>query len=82
LVAVCGADPLNLVGIITPGDPVAALAGNRILFRDGVPVAVQEGESRQVRLLAPTPDEDAAELKSALIRRRAAPLVRAYLAKR
>jgi ATP-dependent Lhr-like helicase len=82
LIAVCGADPLNLVGIITPGDPVAALAGNRILFRDGVPVAVQEGESRQIRLLAPTPDGDAEELKNALIRRRAAPLVRAYLAKR
>ncbi len=82
LVAVCGADPLNLVGIITPGDPVAALVGNRILFRDGVPVAVQEGESREVRLLAPTPGDDAEELKTALIRRRAAPLVRAYLARR
>ncbi|HEY6853443.1 MAG TPA: hypothetical protein VI139_04295 [Gemmatimonadales bacterium] len=82
LVAICGADPLNLVGIITPGDPVAALAGNRILFRDGVPVAVQEGEGKQVRLLAPTPDDDVVELKQALIRRRAAPLVRAYLARR
>ena len=82
LVAVCGADPLNLVGIITPGDLVPALQGNRILFRDGVPVAVQEGESRQVRLLAPTPGDDAEDLKNALIRRRAAPLVRAYLARR
>src|SRR5437763_4932214 len=31
LVALSGADPLNLVGIITPGDAVPALATNRIL---------------------------------------------------
>src|SRR6185295_12552095 len=40
LVAVSGADPLNLIGILTPGPAVPALANNRILFRDGVPVAV------------------------------------------
>ena len=34
-----GADPLNLVGTLLPGDKVPALAGNRVLFRDGVPVA-------------------------------------------
>ena len=81
LVAVSGADPLNLAGIITPGEVVPALATNRILFRDGIPVAIQEGE-RQVRLLiAATPEEEQV-LKTALIRRRVAPLVRAYLAKR
>jgi ATP-dependent Lhr-like helicase len=32
-------DPLNLVGVLTPGDRVPALAGNRIVFRDGVPLA-------------------------------------------
>jgi ATP-dependent Lhr-like helicase len=39
LVALCGADPLNLAGIITPGPRLAALAGNRLLLQDGVPVA-------------------------------------------
>jgi ATP-dependent Lhr-like helicase len=39
-VAVSGADPLNLVGIVTPGARLASLAGNRVLYRDGVPVAV------------------------------------------
>lgn len=39
LIAISAADPLNLVGILTPGRRVPALAGNRILFRDGVPVA-------------------------------------------
>ncbi|WUR10960.1 DEAD/DEAH box helicase [[Empedobacter] haloabium] len=39
LVAVSGVDPLNLCGTLLPGEKVAALAGNRVLFRDGVPVA-------------------------------------------
>lgn len=39
LVLISGVDPLNLCGTLLPGDKVPALAGNRILFRDGVPVA-------------------------------------------
>jgi ATP-dependent Lhr-like helicase len=39
-VAVSGADPLNLVGIVTPGVRLPSLAGNRVLYRDGVPMAV------------------------------------------
>ena len=35
-----GADPLNLVGILTPGPRLPALTGNRLLYRDGVPVAL------------------------------------------
>src|SRR4030088_38970 len=38
-VAVSGSDPLNLAGILTPGPRIAALAGNRVLYRDGVPAA-------------------------------------------
>jgi ATP-dependent Lhr-like helicase len=39
LVCISGVDPLNLGGTLLPGDKVPALAGNRILFRDGLPVA-------------------------------------------
>jgi ATP-dependent Lhr-like helicase len=39
-VSVSGADPLNLVGILTPGAKLPALAGNRVLYRDGIPTAV------------------------------------------
>ncbi|WP_332856140.1 DEAD/DEAH box helicase [Duganella sp. S19_KUP01_CR8] len=39
LACVSGIDPLNLCGTLLPGDKVPALAGNRILFRDGLPVA-------------------------------------------
>jgi ATP-dependent helicase Lhr and Lhr-like helicase len=38
--SVSGADPLNLVGILTPGPKLAALTGNRLLYRDGVAVAL------------------------------------------
>jgi ATP-dependent Lhr-like helicase len=43
LVSLSGADPLNLVGIITPGPRLPALAGNRVLYSEGVPVAVLVG---------------------------------------
>jgi ATP-dependent Lhr-like helicase len=42
-VSVSGADPLNLVGILTPGPKLAALTGNRILYRDGLPIALLAG---------------------------------------
>jgi ATP-dependent Lhr-like helicase len=40
LVSLSGADPLNLVGILTPGPRLAALTGNRVLYRDGLPIAL------------------------------------------
>jgi ATP-dependent Lhr-like helicase len=80
LVAVSGADPLNLVGIIVPGDALPALAGNRVLYRDGVAVAVREGN--QFRPLVETGAAEANVLETALVRQRVAPLVRAYLGKR
>jgi len=43
LVAVSGADPLNVVGVLTPGPRVPTVTSNRILYRDGVPLAVREG---------------------------------------
>ena len=50
-VSVSGADPLNLVGILTPGPRLAALTGNRLLYRDGVPVALLAGG--EVQFLTP-----------------------------
>jgi ATP-dependent Lhr-like helicase len=38
-VSLSAADPLNLAGILTPGARLAALTGNRLLFRDGLPIA-------------------------------------------
>jgi ATP-dependent helicase Lhr and Lhr-like helicase len=40
LVSVSAADPLNLVGILLPGPRLPAMTGNRLLFEDGLPVAM------------------------------------------
>jgi ATP-dependent Lhr-like helicase len=36
---VSGSDPLNLAGSLTLGPKITSLAGNRVLYRDGVPMA-------------------------------------------
>jgi ATP-dependent Lhr-like helicase len=45
LVCISATDPLNLVGTVLAGEKVPAVAGNRVLFRDGVPVATLAGGS-------------------------------------
>ena len=42
-VSLSAADPLNLIGILTPGARLAALTGNRVVYRDGLPVATLSG---------------------------------------
>jgi ATP-dependent Lhr-like helicase len=42
-ISISAADPLNVVGLLTPGGRVPALTGNRVLYRDGVPVAGSSG---------------------------------------
>src|SRR5881296_2998832 len=81
LVTVSGADPLNLVGIVTPGDVLAAVATNRILYRDGIPIAIKEGAGSGERYLVEVTPDERERLKSALVRGRVAPLVRTYLGK-
>jgi ATP-dependent Lhr-like helicase len=77
LVSVSAADPLNLVGIVLPGNRVPALAGNRILYRDGVPIAVQVGgEARFLETLEPAQEWEA---RTALLRQGVPPAVRVYL---
>ena len=43
LMAVSASDPLNLAGILTPGAKVPAVNGNRIIYRDGIPLASKQG---------------------------------------
>jgi ATP-dependent Lhr-like helicase len=80
LIAVSAADPLNLVGIVTPGPKIAALATNRVLFRDGVPVAAHE--SGRVHLLTEVEASDERAVSAALTRRPMSPQLRAYLGRR
>jgi hypothetical protein len=86
-------DPLNLTGIVTPGPRVPAVSRNRVLYRAGIPVAALVA-GRTVPL-GPDVDLDAVtpsdrpgppplppSLEQALVRRRVAPAVRAYLGSR
>jgi ATP-dependent Lhr-like helicase len=50
LITLSAADPLNLQGILTPGARIPAFTANRILFRDGLPIAALE--SRDIRKLS------------------------------
>jgi ATP-dependent Lhr-like helicase len=65
MVMLTAADPLNLVGIITPGQRLPALPGNRLLVRDGVPVAVRTG--KQVEFLKEVRSEEEWRIRSLLM---------------
>jgi ATP-dependent helicase Lhr and Lhr-like helicase len=39
-ITMSAADPLNLVGILVPGDRVPAISGNSVTFRDGAAIAL------------------------------------------
>jgi ATP-dependent Lhr-like helicase len=79
LVSISAADPLNLVGIITPGHRVPATPKNRILFRDGAPIAFQEGSETH---FLEEPDGERWALTQALRRQPLPRAVRAYLGSR
>ncbi len=77
LVAVGATDPLNLTGIITPGERVAAVARSRVLYRDGVPVLALE--RNEVRPLGASSETPSADLVQALVRKQLTPALRARL---
>jgi ATP-dependent Lhr-like helicase len=67
--SVSAADPLNLLGIVTPGARLPSLAGNRLLYRDGLPVALYA--AGEVRFLENLDPRDQWEAQTALLRRQA-----------
>jgi len=66
-VSLSAVDPLNLTGFLTPGPRVAALTGNRVLYRDGLPVATLN--SGEVRFLVEMDAAASWQAQNALIRR-------------
>ena len=77
MISVSAADPLNLVGIIVPGNRLASHTGNRILYHDGVPTAVLEsGDTKFVAELSRAMEWKA---KAALMRKATPPQLRSYL---
>ena len=77
MVSVSAADPLNLVGIILPGSRVTVTPSNRILFRDGMAIAILE--AGQVRFLEELDKTTEWKARTALVRRPVPPQLRAYL---
>jgi ATP-dependent Lhr-like helicase len=66
-VSLSAADPLNLVGIVTPGTRLPALSSNRVLYRDGVPIALLAGG--EVRFLEKLEPKEQWEAQNLLLRR-------------
>ncbi len=69
-VSLSAVDPLNLTGLLTAGPRVPALTANRVLYRDGLPVATLI--SGEVRFLVEMDAAACWQAQNALIRRPAA----------
>jgi len=72
-VSLSAADPLNLVGVMTPGARIAGLTANRVVYRDGVPVASLSG--RAVQLDSDLAGSDRWEAERRLMRSSASGLI-------
>jgi len=77
VISVSAADPLNLIGIITPGGRITAHTSNRILYRNGEPIAVLE--SGETKFLIEMSRAMEWKAKSALLRKATPPQLRTYL---
>jgi ATP-dependent Lhr-like helicase len=64
LITVSAADPLNLLGTLIPGPRLPSTTANRLLFRDGLPVATLE--AGKIQILREVPDLASATIESAL----------------
>ena len=51
-VAISAADPLNLVGIVVPGERTPAISGRYVRFRDGIVVSNESDEADQLKAAA------------------------------
>jgi len=77
LISVSAADPLNLIGIVLPGPRVPVIPTNRILYRDGAPIAILE--AGQERYLVELGIAEQWPVRKALIHRPVPPQLKAYL---
>ncbi|HTV79670.1 MAG TPA: DEAD/DEAH box helicase [Steroidobacteraceae bacterium] len=66
-VSLSAVDPLNLTGILTAGQRLPALSSNRVLYRDGLPLALLI--AGEVRFLAELTEAERWQAQNALIRR-------------
>ena len=76
LMTIGAADPLNLSGIISGEDRVRVSASNRLVYRNGVPVAAMEGD--MLRVLSQV-DPDVAAAAAAAAAGRRVPVTSGYV---
>jgi ATP-dependent Lhr-like helicase len=73
-ISLSGTDPLNLVGVLSPGPRLPALTGNRVLYRDGIAIALLV--AGEVRFVEDLPPQERWAAQNALQRRQVPPLLR------
>jgi ATP-dependent Lhr-like helicase len=78
LVVINAADPLNLLGIPSPGPRLTAITANRVLLRDGRPIAALE--AGEIKALNGDPGLSEAEIEHALKIGKMTPTLRTYYA--
>ena len=66
-IVISASDPLNLVGVILPGNRIPAQVGNRIIFTAGQAVAVQSGKN--IEFLEKVDEKQQWEIQTVLVRR-------------
>jgi ATP-dependent Lhr-like helicase len=76
LITINAADPLNLYGILTSGARIPAITANRILLRDGLPLAALVGG--EIKQLHEGGHPDSSSIQQALIVGKMAPALRPY----
>jgi len=78
-VSLSASDPLNLTGVITPGKRIPSIYSNRILYKNGVPIAVKEG--KEIKYLIDLPEDEKWVIQKKLIQRKFSPKLKGYLGK-
>jgi ATP-dependent Lhr-like helicase len=76
MITINAADPLNLQGILTSGPRIPAIAANRILLRDGSPIAALIGG--EIKQLSEAGDPESSAIQQALIVGKLSPALRPY----
>ncbi len=77
MISISAADPLNMLGILVTGPRLSSAAANRLLYKDGISIAVLE--AKEIRYLIDMDSAEQWQARNALLRRRIPPKVRAYL---
>jgi ATP-dependent Lhr-like helicase len=66
LVCLSASDPANLLGTVVPGTRIARVAGSRVLYRDGVPIATSVADQIEILVPMSAAEENAARRELSL----------------